>query len=275
MEENRITVVQALDERDLLVKKIMNRTQKAQFVDLMKPKAAVTWEKRVTRAAFAAEAQSAMQQIQDLIARYDSLNAAISMANATTYLDTSRGRMTVSCAIALRNRLRGGGPYGELTDFEGRLVKKIEKSYKDEQELQRKKNEGVRKEASAQMRGGSSKNTAKVYLLSGSGAQGKSREASGSKKDSAGAAAEGRRQEKNMDMMRIVDPLNIRKKAEQIMEQRDQLLAELETKIKISNATTFVTIGSGRAEPPVQEQNAAADTALNPGANAAANTAES
>lgn len=259
MEENRITVVQALDERDLLVKKIMNKTQKAQFVDMMKPKAAVTWEKRVTRAAFAAEARSALQQIQDLIARYDSLNAAITMANAVTYLDTSRGRMSVSCAIALRNRLRGSGPYGELTDFEGRLVKKMEKSYKDEQELQRKKNEEIRREISGQTRGSSSsRNTAKVFLLPSAGTAGKTGEAPGSAKDGAGAAAERRRQDKNVDMMRIVDPLNIRRRAEEIMEQREALLAELETKIKISNATTFVTIGNGRAEHLKQESNAAA-----------------
>lgn len=260
MEENRITVVQALDERDLLVKKIMNKTQKAQFVDMMKPKAAVTWEKRVTRAAFTAEAQSALQQIQDLIARYDSLNAAITEANATTYLDTSRGRMTVSCAIALRNRLRGSGPYGELTDFEGRLAKKMEKSYKEEQEQLRKKNEGMRREAAVQVKGNpSSKNSAKVFLLKNSAAQGKSKEISGSVKDGAGAATDGRKQDKNVEMMRIVDPLNIRKKAEEIMEQQEELLAELETKIKISNATTFVTVGGGRSETCSQEKNTAAE----------------
>lgn len=251
MEENRITVVQALDERDLLVKRIMSKTQKAQFVDIMKPKASVTWQKRMPRAAFAAEAQSALQQIQDLIARYDRLNAAITLSNATTFLETSQGRMTVSCAIALRNRLRGSGTYGDLTDFEGRLVKKMESSYKEELDLQRKKNEAVRREAAASKKGkASGRNSAQIVVLQGTGSQGKSKEASvgaGEGKGtgdgrSPGAAAEGRRQERDMDLMRMVDPLNIRRKAEEITERRDALLSELETKIKISNATTFVDL---------------------------------
>lgn len=249
MEENRITVVQALDERDLLVKRIMSKTQKAQFVDIMRPKASVTWQKRMPKAAFAAEAQSALQQIQDLIARYDRLNAAITLSNATTFLETSQGRMTVSCAIALRNRLRGSGTYGDLTDFEGRLVKKMESSYKEELDLQRKKNEAVRREAAASKKGkASGRNSAQIVVLQGTGSQGKSRETSvgagegkGDRR-SPGVAAEGHRQEKDMDLMRMVDPLNIRRKAEEITERRDALLSELETKIKISNATTFVDL---------------------------------
>lgn len=245
MEENRITVVQALDERDLLVKRIMSKIQKAQFVDIMRPKASVTWEKRMPRAAFAAEAQSALQQIQDLIARYDRLNAAITLSNATTFLETSQGRMTISCAIALRNRLRGSGTYGDLTDFEGRLVRKMESSYKEEQELQRKKNEAVRREAAASKKGNTSgRNSARIVVLQGTGSQEKSRGASGGTGEGKGpgSAVDGRRQEKDMDLMRLVDPLNVRKKAEEIAEQREALLAELETKIKISNATTFVDL---------------------------------
>lgn len=239
MEENQITVVQALDERDLLVKKIMNRTQKAQFVDLIRPKASVTWEKRLTRTAFTAEAQSALQQIQDLIARYDRLNAAITVSNAATYLETSRGKMSVSCAIALRNRLRGGGPYGELTDFEGRLVKRMETSYREEQELQRRKNEAARREAAAKKKGASS---ATVVLLQNKGASEKSKDMSAQEGSGAVSATQYRKQDKNEELMRLFDPLDLKKKAEEIAGQREALLMELETKIKISNATTYITI---------------------------------
>ncbi|MDO4332339.1 MAG: hypothetical protein Q4C58_06570 [Eubacteriales bacterium] len=239
MEENQITVVQALDERDLLVKKIMSRTQKAQFVDLIRPKASVTWERRLTRTAFTAEAQSALQQIQDLIARYDRLSAAITVSNATTYLETSRGRMSVSCAIALRNRLRGGGPYGELTDFEGRLVKKMETSYREEQELQRRKNEAARREAAARKKGSAS---AKVVLLQNKGAAEKSKGPSGQEGSGAASVTEQRRQEKNEEMMRLFDPLDLKRMAEEIAAQRETLLMELETKIKIANATTYITV---------------------------------
>lgn len=200
--ESRMTMVQALDERDLLIKRIMSRTQKAHFVDLIRQKAAITWEKRMTRAEFTAEAQAALQQIEDLIARYDKLNAAIATANAATFLETSVGQMTVSCAIALRSRLRGSGPYGELTDFEGRLARRMEECY-------------------------------------GAG-QGQSiPETAG---DRAGNGTEYRHSEKNPDLMRIFDPLDIRNKAEMLTESKETLLAELETKIKISNAVTFIEV---------------------------------
>lgn len=42
--------------------------------------------------------------------------------------------------------------------------------------------------------------------------------------------------------MRIFDPLDIRKKAEMLTESKETLLAELETKIKISNAVTFIEV---------------------------------
>lgn len=253
MEENRITVVQALDERDLLVKKIMSKTQKAQFADIIRPKAAVTWETRMTRAAFAAEAQSALQQIQDLIGRYDRLNAAITQSNATTYLDTSRGRMTVSCAIALRNRMRGSGTYGELTDFEGRLVRRMETNYQEAQEQQRRKNEAVRKETAAQKKGAS---RTQIVLMKNGRAAGRSQDGAPAEKQE--KSGRDPKQEKSGELMRLFDPLNLRRRAEAIAEERESLLAELETKIKISNATTFVYVDSGPANAAFPETNGAA-----------------
>lgn len=234
MEENKITVVQALDERDMLVKRITSRIQKAQFADIIRPRAQTTWEARMTKAAFEAQAQSALQQIEDLIVRYDALNAAITVSNATTYLDTSRGRMPVSCAIALRNRLRGNGPYGELTDFEGRLSKRMEAVCKGEQEKLRRKNDAIRRETPAPKNEGI--DPGKVVPLQAKGTAGKSTDAASRMERSK------RPQERSMDLYRMVDPLDLRRKSEEITERREELLAELETKIKISNATTYLTI---------------------------------
>lgn len=241
MEENRITVVQALDERDLLVKKIMHKTQKAQFVDLIRPKASMTWEKRLTREAFAAEAQSTLQQIQDLIARYDRLNAAIARSNAATYLETSKGRMTVSGAIALRNRLRGSGPFGELTDFEGRLVQRMEDNYREWREIQRKKNEAARRGTSS-AKGG--KASAKIVVLQEAGTAGKSGGAfRGEQTGQIPKTVSGEKTpEKPAASFRLADPLRIRSLAEEIAGRKERLLMELETKIKISNATTYIEL---------------------------------
>lgn len=234
--ESRMTIVQALDERDLLIKRIMSRTQKLQTVELIRQKAAVTWEKRMTRAEFTAEVQGAWMQLQDLIARYDRLNMAITMSNASTFLETSRGRMTVSCAIALRSRLRGSGPFGELTDFEGRLARRLEACYAAEAELARKKNEAVKKETAGKKKGSSGK----LYVLQNAGNG--SPDGDSPKESVAARGTELRRTEKNPELLRIWDPLNSRKLAEEVTESRDLLLAELETKIKISNAVTYIEV---------------------------------
>ena len=40
----------------------------------------------------------------------------------------------------------------------------------------------------------------------------------------------------------LVDPLDVKKKMEALEEKRNTLLTELDTQIKVSNATTFVEI---------------------------------
>ena len=40
----------------------------------------------------------------------------------------------------------------------------------------------------------------------------------------------------------LIDPLNVRKKINELNERRETILNELDTKIKVSNATTFVEI---------------------------------
>lgn len=236
--ESRMTIVQALDERDLLIKKIMNRTQKAQFVDLIRQKASTTWEKRMTRAEFTAMAQGTLQQIQDLTGRYDRLNAAITTANAMTVLETSLGPMTVSCAIALRGRLRGSGPYGELTDFEGRLANRMEECYAAQQELLHRKNEAMRRENAVQRKRGGNR----IVVLQNPENTGSERSIPETVGNAAVKGGEYHRKDKIPDLLRMFDPIDIRKKAEEITEAKEALLAELETKIKISNAVTYIEV---------------------------------
>ena len=44
--------------------------------------------------------------------------------------------------------------------------------------------------------------------------------------------------------MELADPLNIVSKMEQLQERKDKLLSELETQIKVSNATTFIVLNA-------------------------------
>ena len=61
----KMLVTQALDERDLLVKKISDKIAKASFVDTIKPNEEKVYEKRISKEEFSMEAESAYQQIVD------------------------------------------------------------------------------------------------------------------------------------------------------------------------------------------------------------------
>lgn len=125
----RMLVTQALDERDLLVKKINDKISKASFVDTIKPNEDKVFEKRVSREEFAKEAEAAYQQIMDLIERFQKIDAAIVASNAKTEINTSYGTFTIAGAISLRTRLRGGGSYDSDADFEGTLQYHLKRAY--------------------------------------------------------------------------------------------------------------------------------------------------
>ncbi len=66
----KMLVTQALDERDLLIKKIRDKIEKANFADTIKHNEEKVIEARVSREEFSKDAESAFQQIQDLISRF-------------------------------------------------------------------------------------------------------------------------------------------------------------------------------------------------------------
>ena len=102
--ERRMTVVQALEERDLLMKRITKYTRQGCYVDLIGPGPGVTQGQKLSREEFAVRAQAALQRIRDLTARYDRLTEAILASNASAWLETSRGRMTVAWVFMFREK---------------------------------------------------------------------------------------------------------------------------------------------------------------------------
>ena len=80
----KMLVTQALDERDLLVKKINDKIAKASFVDTIKPNETKVFAKKMDQEEYAKEAASAFQQINDLITRFQKIDAAIVESNANT-----------------------------------------------------------------------------------------------------------------------------------------------------------------------------------------------
>ena len=175
---------------------------------------------KTDREMFARQAESAFQQIRDLIVRFQKIDAAIVASNAATRIQTSYGEFTVAGAISLRSRLRGSGVYEEKADFEGSLLRKMQNDY------------------AAQVRDIEAKNrqlqtTAENMRLSILGKDSKVRD------------------EKPLEVVEayvrenttvLVDPLDIQKQIDGIKEKRETLLRELDTQIKVSNATTFIEI---------------------------------
>ncbi len=216
----KMLVTQALDERDLLVKKIADKIEKASFVDTIKPNEDKVYAKRMDKVQYEKEAEAAYQQIMDLIERFQKIDGAIVDSNARTTITTSCGTFTVAGAISLRSRLRGLGAYEGEADFEGKLQEKLKIEY----------NERVRfcdtKNSQLQL-------TAENMRLSILGKDAKLKD------EKPLGVVDAYVKENTTE---LVDPLDVKKKLEVLEEKRSTLLTELDTQIKVSNATTFIDI---------------------------------
>lgn len=216
----KMLVTQALDERDLLVKKIADKIAKASFVDTIKPNEDKVYEKRISKEEYTKEAESSYQQIMDLIERFQKIDAAIVASNAVTQVTTSYGVMSVAGAIALRSRLRGVGAYRDGAEFEGKLQRKLASEYSERVQFCDRRNSQL--EA-----------TAEEMRLSILGKDSKTKE------EKPLGVVEAYVKE---NTTQLVDPLDAKKKIEMLEEKRSTLLTELDTQIKVANATTFIEV---------------------------------
>ena len=215
---DKMLVTQALDERDLLVKKINDKIEKANFVDTIKPNEEKVLDARVSREEFAKDVESAYQQILDLIDRFQRIDAAIVASNANTKINTSYGEFTVAGAISLRSRLRGAGSYDGEADFEAALQFKMEKDFQ-------------KRLSTAEFKNKELQSTAESMRLSILGKDTKVKD------EKPLEVVEAYVKENTTE---LVDPIDVQKKTAMLKEKRDTLLAELDTQIKVSNATTFI-----------------------------------
>ena len=216
----KMLVTRALDERDLLVKKITDKIAMASFVDTIKPNEEKVYEKRIEKSEYAKEAEAAYQQIIDLINRFQKIDAAIVDSNAKTEVTTSYGTFTVAGAISLRSRLRGMDAYDGEADFEGKLQEKLRSEH----------NERVR---FCDVKNSQLQSTAENMRLSILGRDAKAKD------DKPLGVVDAYVRENTTE---LVDPLDVKNKLEVLEEKRNILLSELDTQIKVSNATTFVEI---------------------------------
>lgn len=216
----KMLVTQALDERDLLVKKINDKILKADFVDVARHNEDKVMISKQSRNEFEKDAESAYQQILDLIRRYQKVDAAIVASNASTYVETSYGKFTVAGALSLRARLMENSAYGDESAFENNLMEKMEEQYDSCVREMDNRNELLM-------------NTAEQMRLSILGKDAKS-------KDNQPLAVVDEYVKENKT--ELVDPINIRKKITELKSKKDTLLTELNTQIKVANATTVIEI---------------------------------
>ena len=215
----QLLVTQALDERELLIHKIMDKIKAASFVDMAKRNEEKTAEKRLPRSEYAEQAKSAFQQIIDLIERYQKIDAAIVASNANTKIQTSYGEYTVAGAISLRNRLKAAKGY-ENKGFENSLYDKMQEEYERCIQSIHAKNRHLDE-------------TAESMRLSILGKETRMKET------------------KPLEVVEVyvkenkaelIDPLDVVSQMQQLKERKDKLISELDTQIKVSNATTFVVL---------------------------------
>ena len=214
----KMLVTQALDERDLLVKKITDKIKKLRLVDTKKKNEDMTMEDRVTPEEFGKTAQSAWQQIMDLIDRYQRLDAAIVASNAENKVETAFGAYTVAGAIALRARLKGNGIYDADGMFERNLMATLSTQYDGAVRVADSKNKALETQAESM----------RLSIL------GKDNKAKDPKPLEVVDAYI------RENTTEIIDPLDAQKKRQELKERIDTLLSELDTRIKVSNATTTI-----------------------------------
>lgn len=215
----KMLVTQALDERDLLVAKINDKIRKIKAVDTKKRNEDQTAGERMTVEDFKKGAESSYQQIMDLIARYEKIDAAIVASNAATMIETTYGKYTVAGAIVLRNRLKENTSTGDTTNFELKLVNQLEQQYQAGVQTLEAKNRMVDIQAE-NMRNSIVGRDNKV-------------------KDPTPLAVVDAFVKENTT--EIIDPLESKKKVQELNERVNTLLTELNTKIKVSNATTMIS----------------------------------
>lgn len=170
----------------------------------------------ITKEEFCKKVKTSYQQIQDLIKRYQKIDEAIITSNANTYIETSFGTYSVAVALSMRNRLR------ELNamDFETILRNKMEENYYEVLELKDLRNRRLEEDA-------------EKMRLSILGKDGKYKD------DKPLSVVDAYISENTVE---LIDPLNVLDEIESLKDKHTTLLSELETKIKISNATTFIEI---------------------------------
>lgn len=219
----KLLMAQALDERDFLYEKLYKSINESTFVlgvkekdTNFKGKSIEDWEKDI---------EANYQSIVDQIDRYDRICRAITLSNATTTIKFSNGKeMTVAEALALKANIktasRGLRSSNTKTPLRTILLNKMESQistiveFEERTALEQQRNRDRYIQTQIENQGGN-KELNEEFVKS---------------IDTIIAPFNAKR----------VDPIDIQEKFKTMHEEVTSTAAEIETLIKISNATTYI-----------------------------------
>ena len=206
-----ILVINALNERVLLRDRIFQQIGKMRFVDYKKQCEERTAEMLMEEKAFCEKVKSDFQSFQDLIRNYDEIDAAIAQKQRLK-VSSERENIRRTPLFDDSRTIKGDFETEAIQLMQNQMVEVMEKVKKAQTSL----------EASAEEMRNSILGSDKA------------------KKDAASMAVVDEYLKTNR--YKLVDPLNLTEKLAQMKTDRDALYSELDTAIKISNATTKIQV---------------------------------
>lgn len=211
----KMLVTKALDERDLVAKRIYSAINSLRPLTVKRDKDKNT-EFGISEEEFENEAKATYQSITDLIKRYDTISDAITKSNAKTKIKINDEEMTVAQAIQFRTRLTSN-----TNNFEDMLFK-ILAGYKN-------KNAAIYERLAKEV-----DRQAELYKSALVGND-------SNKKIDNDQIASIENLTKNLEP-KYIDPLDIDEKISKLDDYCATIVSEINSAIKISNATTTVDI---------------------------------
>ena len=213
----RMLVCNALDERDFLRKKIISAINSTYFIACKRVKDdKVRTTGYTDPKTFENEAKSSYQSITDMIDRYTRLDTAITLANASTEIKLSDDTvMTRAAAISMRKALVGD----TSTDFTGILISVLERQFASVSATANELNAKADRELEQY----------KDNMTSGD----KAKELTPAVTRTLESLVADNRAD-------LIDPIGVEKEIKKLEDKYETLKKELDSAIKVSNATTFV-----------------------------------
>lgn len=210
----KMLIAEALDERDFLRKKILEKIKKLNVATVVKTSDnAVDNGKTIDQ--FNEDAVSAVQSIKDQINRYKAINLAIAKSNATETVTVCGRTMSRAEAITIRKDHVSG------IDLEDCLNRKLFDSISDAQVTYSRLKTNYERSRDKYIQ----------TLLASEGAK----ELSDDKLKAVDSITKG-------DIPVLLDPVDLANQVDSFVETQEKFYKELDTAIKVSNASTFIEI---------------------------------